>query len=68
MLTCGAIKPVGTSDSKKGTMNMSDIFIFICGAVLSMVFFILGAFFGAAAKFTITYGTADSSEEDNDNN
>lgn len=47
---------------------MPDIFIFICGAVLSMVFFILGAFFGAATKCTITYGTSDSSEEDNDNN
>ena len=47
---------------------MPDIFIFICGAILSMVFFILGAFFGAATKCTITYGTLDSSEEENDNN
>ena len=29
---------------------MSDIFIFICGAVNSMVFFILGVLFGAALK------------------
>ena len=42
---------------------MPDIFIFICGAILSMVFFILGAFFGAATKCTITYGKSDSSED-----
>ena len=29
---------------------MSDIFIFICGAVSSMTFFILGVMFGAALK------------------
>ena len=29
---------------------MSDIFIFICGAVSSMIFFILGVMFGAALK------------------
>ena len=41
---------------------MPDIFIFICGAILSMVFFMLGTFFGAAyvrmadAKFTTPDG------------
>ena len=41
---------------------MSDIFIFICGAVTAMVFFMLGTFFGAAyvkmseAKFTTPDG------------
>ncbi|MBQ8693364.1 MAG: hypothetical protein IJ520_09500 [Synergistaceae bacterium] len=29
---------------------MSDIFIFICGAVTAMMFFILGVLFGAALK------------------
>ena len=29
---------------------MSDIFIFICGAVSSMMFFILGVLFGAVLK------------------
>ncbi len=42
---------------------MSDIFIFICGALTSMVFFILGTIFGAATKCTITYGKSDSSED-----
>ena len=29
---------------------MSDIFIFICGATISVLFFVLGVLFGAALK------------------
>ena len=29
---------------------MSDIFIFICGAAISMTFFVIGVLFGAALK------------------
>ena len=29
---------------------MSDIFIFICGATISMLFFVIGVLFGAALK------------------
>ena len=44
------VGPAGTNAGKKGVINMSDIFIFICGAVIAIVFFMLGTLFGTTLR------------------